>query len=399
MAAFHHNRSGSLSTAAIICLLVTFALSGACLRNGLSSSSEPEAQQNVSQSTEVRPIESLQVGDRVIGVNPTGDVDTSLGLEVDPATWKKLTLRAAKEDGSIADIILLRPDSWLQSGGVMKGSKTRLSLTEIGVDGEADIIAIEPCPPIQPGTDPIITGTFRHTSKAVLDLRLASSEEPIGTTANHPFWSEDRQQFVRADSLKPGEQVRTMTGTARVASIQPRGSPDTVFNIEVLGQHVYRVGNQGVLVHNLCEEAMRRYRALRMSGKSPELAREIVAREFPSPILLGRDMSGRVGPVANSKKWKTYDPRWAQRGVELEEGAEYKKAIRANAQWIRDQVAGGRRMYDIGGDSAASRLGHGVSDFYEAEKKVLKSMGYRRVPRGSVSLEGEIFPLFEWVKK
>ena len=36
----------------------------------------------------------------------------------------------------------------------------------------------------------------------------------------------------------------------RVTGLTPRGPPEAVFNLEVHGEHVYRVGAGGVLVHN-----------------------------------------------------------------------------------------------------------------------------------------------------
>jgi len=50
--------------------------------------------------------------------------------------------------------------------------------------------------------------------------------------------------------LKPGEQVRTRNGVAEVLALNPRSNAEPVFNIEVHGEHVYRVGKTGVLVHN-----------------------------------------------------------------------------------------------------------------------------------------------------
>lgn len=35
-----------------------------------------------------------------------------------------------------------------------------------------------------------------------------------------------------------------------VVSLTPRVAPESVYNIEVLGEHVYRVGQSGMLVHN-----------------------------------------------------------------------------------------------------------------------------------------------------
>lgn len=74
--------------------------------------------------------------------------------------------------------------------------------------------------------------------------------KPIGTTPNHPFWSESLQEFVRAVALRPGEHVRTLEGTAQVVSITERGPPEPVFNLEVHLDHVYHVAQCGVLVHN-----------------------------------------------------------------------------------------------------------------------------------------------------
>jgi hypothetical protein len=45
-----------------------------------------------------------------------------------------------------------------------------------------------------------------HENAEILDLQIEGSDEPIGTTANHPFWSEDRHQFVAAGDL-PGERM------------------------------------------------------------------------------------------------------------------------------------------------------------------------------------------------
>ena len=45
---------------------------------------------------------------------------------------------------------------------------------------------------------------------------------------------------------------RSSDGTALVTSITSRGSPEPVFNLEVQFEHVYRVGDSGVLVHNGC---------------------------------------------------------------------------------------------------------------------------------------------------
>ena len=96
-------------------------------------------------------------------------------------------------------------------------------------------------------------GTFAHEAAEVVDLRFEGIEDPIGATANHPFWSVDRQEFVRAGSLQRGERVLLATGdTTLLESRLPRPGPEAVYNLEVHGDHVYHVGTAGVLVHNTC---------------------------------------------------------------------------------------------------------------------------------------------------
>jgi hypothetical protein len=51
----------------------------------------------------------------------------------------------------------------------------------------------------------------------------------------------------------PGEELQLYNGqTAKVVQILPRPGPEQVHNIEVLNEHVYRVTESGILVHNEC---------------------------------------------------------------------------------------------------------------------------------------------------
>ena len=87
-------------------------------------------------------------------------------------------------------------------------------------------------------------------SGEIYDLKLESENKPIGVTDLHPFWSVDRNAWVPAIDLEIGETLKTLTGTSVVESRSKRQDRGTVYNIEVEGDHVYRVGESGVLVHN-----------------------------------------------------------------------------------------------------------------------------------------------------
>ena len=258
--------------------------------------------------TDLIPIEQIQVGDRVLAESPTGEEDTAFGSEIIPSAWRKLTLRAPKRDGTTAEVVLLRPLTWLneqrtgrsrlpsgifaarrtdvrhlsdelgtdsgttgalhgrdtsrnparQAGPTvesqtvedMVGGTVFISVPECGIDGNAEVLAIDPCPEILSGAGRVVTGTFLHQARSTITLKIARQSEPIECTGNHPFWSEDRQTFVRADSLQPNETLRTATGLTTVESWTPDLNPTPVHNIEVHGAHVYHVGTSGVVVHN-----------------------------------------------------------------------------------------------------------------------------------------------------
>jgi hypothetical protein len=123
----------------------------------------------------------------------------------------------------------------------------------MGAQGMAKVLNIEPCPPIKPGRGNVITGTFHHEAANTIDVHVEGLSKPIGTTDNHPFWSVTRQEFIEAGKLQQGEKLQLYKGqTAKVIQILPRPGPERVHNLEVMNEHVYRVSEQGVLVHNVC---------------------------------------------------------------------------------------------------------------------------------------------------
>lgn len=196
-------------------------------------------------------ISKMKVGDQVPADNPTGERDTEFGDTVDPPSWRKLVLLAPKKDGSFADVELLRPLAWLQSQSAKVGGTVDIHVPECGIEGRAEVLSIQPCPAIKHDARyRIVTGTFKHQASKVIDVYVEGLDEPIGTTPNHPFWSEDRQTFVRADQLKEGERLRAFNGTPIVRRIVPLADPEPVFNLEVQRDHVYHVAKNGVLVHN-----------------------------------------------------------------------------------------------------------------------------------------------------
>src|SRR4051794_37618623 len=124
-------------------------------------------------------------------------------------------------------------------------------MPEMGVRGHALVTSIEPCPEIPQGEGRLVTGTFRHSRGIVYDLWVEGEQEPLGVTGTHPFWSVDRDGWVCAKDLKKDERLQALDGTTpRAKGLTLREEPEEFFNIEVDGDHVYRVGRQGLLLHN-----------------------------------------------------------------------------------------------------------------------------------------------------
>ena len=210
--------------------------------------------ENVSRSESYgirMPIEDIRVGNRVLARNPLFDEeDRSHFPDIDPAAWRHVTLQMEQPNGEYAHLRLLRPMSWLRQLGASINESCEIELPELCLRGNGRLVAIEPCPELTGGDGSVVTGTFELSSRAILNLSVDDSPTPLGVTPNHPIWSEDRRDFVPACQLRVGEHVKTLNGIARVRAISSVSRAAPVYNLEVLGEHVYHVGGNGLLVHN-----------------------------------------------------------------------------------------------------------------------------------------------------
>lgn len=77
--------------------------------------------------------------------------------------------------------------------------------------------------------------------------------EALVVTLEHPFWSE--RGWVAASALEPGDGVTLLSGEEVVVrGAEVLSERSTVYNFEVDGFHTYFVGEQGLWVHNDCDE-------------------------------------------------------------------------------------------------------------------------------------------------
>jgi hypothetical protein len=175
-----------------------------------------------------------------------------LSAEAGAEAGSRMLVRLALDagGGNAVEAELLRGQAWLAAQEAEMGRTVYLDLPEMGLRGEALVTAIEPCPPLEAGEGRLVTGAFRHSRGVVYDLAVEGEGKLVGVTGTHPFWSEDRLAWVPAKELSAGERLRGLGGAPAVRALALRAGPEPVYNIEVEGDHCYRVGRQGLLVHN-----------------------------------------------------------------------------------------------------------------------------------------------------
>ncbi|MFN9246825.1 MAG: type II toxin-antitoxin system death-on-curing family toxin [Planctomycetota bacterium] len=128
-------------------------------------------------------------------------------------------------------------------------------------------MAIEACPPIASGAGSVVTARFVTREAhlvASVQLRGPGGElETLTGTELHPIWSVDRADWIPLSQLQPGERLLCSDASTSWDGESERGQAhafvlgvtlstvcEPVFNLEIHGEHVYQVGELGVLVHN-----------------------------------------------------------------------------------------------------------------------------------------------------
>jgi hypothetical protein len=136
---------------------------------------------------------------------------------------------------------LLRPITWLQENAIAVGSLVSISISELNLAGELQVVSIDDCPAIETSHGNLITGRFSHLAHDLLDVYVEGLAKPIRCTERHPFWSVTRQAWIAANALATGELLDIgQSRTAQVVSVGLVAESQRVYNIEVHGDHVYR---------------------------------------------------------------------------------------------------------------------------------------------------------------
>jgi hypothetical protein len=207
---------------------------------------------STAQATRLQiPIMQVALGSRVLGENPQLRGVEILMPEPDPQEYCRLHARVRRADNCIVEMEVLRPRAWVEGLELKPGSQFMVHYPELKIDGEVTVIDISPCPPIVPGDGQVVTGRFVSREIGNLVHVRFSDGTTLKATDTHPIWSADREDWIPAGELQPGERADSLAdGCCTVLAVERVGYAPAVYNLEVHGQHVYRVAESAILVHN-----------------------------------------------------------------------------------------------------------------------------------------------------
>ena len=126
-------------------------------------------------------IEDVRMGERLVGRNPLREQTQSPSI-ITPETHRSVRLEMDAY-GVTYEMAFTRSLSWIAQTRAAIGDKIDFVLPEMGLDGKARVVGIDPCPEIEPddGTGRmIVTGTMQHLASNVLALGIEGQSEPLG---------------------------------------------------------------------------------------------------------------------------------------------------------------------------------------------------------------------------
>ncbi|MFJ9777654.1 polymorphic toxin-type HINT domain-containing protein [Kitasatospora sp. NPDC101157] len=144
------------------------------------------------------------------------------------------------------------PNSFAAGTLVLMGDGSRKPIEEVGPGDK--VLATDP---ITGETSPEIVERLIHSpdDRDFTDLTIAgeNSNGSLTATDRHPFWAENKHDWIEAADLAVGDRLRTPTGsTATVSEVRHKTELQAAYNLTVQELHTYYVlaDEIPVLVHN-----------------------------------------------------------------------------------------------------------------------------------------------------
>jgi hypothetical protein len=207
---------------------------------------QPSAVKAKTDQSLLVPIEDVPLGATVDAQNPDGTgFDAVRGVASD---WQRIELVMHRSDGAILEAELLRHRS--ETKLLEVGQWYELATDEEELSGWAQIVAIDDNVQLGDGEGNLVVSRFKTiANKEVVRVTLENGEDIVGTPG-HRIWSLTEKSFKSLGASVANDQFDTTEDSASVSEVRTVDLVQNVFNLEVAGQHVFRISDSGVLVHN-----------------------------------------------------------------------------------------------------------------------------------------------------
>jgi RHS repeat-associated protein len=140
----------------------------------------------------------------------------------------------------------IRPNSFSLDTRVLLADGTTKPISEVRVGDK--VLATDPETGATRAEE--VTALHVNTDTALVDLTVDTADGhavTVHTTEEHPFWSPQRQQWIDAGDLEPGEFLgaEKSRGTATVEHARAFTGRQTMYNLTVADLHTYYRGQTG----------------------------------------------------------------------------------------------------------------------------------------------------------
>ena len=126
-----------------------------------------------------------------------------------------------------------------------------------------------------------VLNTYINKGEEFVTIKLEDGEE-ITSTNNHPYYVPEEKTYIPAKDLKEGMYVLDSNNNKiKIIDINYEISSEAVYNINVDNNHNYFVGDDEILVHNLCESYARR-KAVKLAWKEVQNDPSLLGKELKS---------------------------------------------------------------------------------------------------------------------
>jgi len=143
-----------------------------------------------------------------------------------------------------------------------------------------------------------------------------SAAHSLGITATHPIYSTTYHDWRLAGELEVGERVLTFKGEATVSSTEKRAGSETVYNLEVKDLHNFLVGDEGVVVHNICWKEIDDFFQKSLTDKR-KMINDAYGAWYPQ-IFVRRSFLEGIMRKTKFKDWNhTYDLAKNYKGIDF----------------------------------------------------------------------------------